>query len=634
MDRLTFAPTGAAMPPEAPLPMRAQSFRDRPEAGRTLPGWTIGDVAWRLGAFGPAIAITLSLIWGIARWFRSGGFTLGEGVLVFLIGLTFVWVSLSVSAVLMAILRLGLARARRGRVAEPAAPRARQRVALLVPVYNECPWEVAGNIAAMRAELVQERETDHFAFFILSDTRDPQIAGEEVRAACALDQESGIRVHYRRRAENTDKKVGNINDWILRWGADWDAMIVLDADSLMSGSAIRGLADALARDPDAGLIQSFPVLISAETLFGRMQQFATSVYGWLLAEGLALWSRSEGNYWGHNAIIRTRAFADSARLPYLRGRGGRDELILSHDFVEAGMLRRAGWAVRFRPRVGGSFEETPATLIDYVLRDRRWCQGNLQHLRLLRARGFHPISRFHMLQGAFAYLLSPAWFVLLVVWSILLPMGDGTPVNYFSASNPLYPVWPQMSRIDGTWFLIFIYAMLLLPKIAAALMMAATRGVARLYGGPGRFAATTLTEIALAILYAPILMVQQSAAVLRAALGRPNPWAPQRRGACRHGWGTLLRFHWLETILGAVMLAGMATGTLSVWLAPVALSLAAAVPLSRLSGVRVADSALRPLRLDTPLSLREPKVQRRARVERARFRALIETPPAAGIAAE
>ncbi|SFE66472.1 glucans biosynthesis glucosyltransferase MdoH [Roseivivax sediminis] len=627
MDRLT--PDPGFMPPRAPLAMREQSFRTRPEAPRKLPRWRLSDIAWRLGAFGPAVAITLSLIFGIARWFRSGGFTVQEGLVVLLIGFTFIWVSLSVSAVLMAMLRLWL-----GRTPAPSGPRPRQRIALLVPVYNECPWEVMGNVAAMRRELAQGPHGDDYAFFILSDTGDEAIAAAERRAVAALRSEPGIHVHYRRRAENTDKKIGNINDWIAGWGADWDAMVVLDADSLMTGAGLRMLADALARDPDAGLVQSFPVLISAETLFGRMQQFATSVYGWLLAEGLALWSRSEGNYWGHNAIIRTRAFADSARLPYLRGRGGRESLILSHDFVEAGMLRRAGWAVRFLPRAGGSFEETPATLIDYILRDRRWCQGNMQHLRLLRARGFHPISRFHMVQGAFAYLLSPAWIVLLVVWAIFLPMTADAPVSYFSTSNPLYPVWPQMSRIDGGWFLLFIYTMLLLPKIAAAALLAGTRGVVRLYGGAARFTATTLTEIALAILYAPILMVQQSVAVLRAAFGRPNPWAPQRRGRAVHGWATLLRFHWLETLLGAGMLIGMGAGLLSLWLAPVAASLTAAVVLSRLSGLRVSECRVAPLRLETPLSLREPRVQTRARAERARLRVLIEAPEAASIAAE
>ena len=618
------------MPPRTPLAMRKQSFGTCPTPERHPGRWTMRDIAWRVGAFGPALLITLSLVVGIVNWFGLTGFTFQEGLVTLLIGLTFVWVSLSVSAVLLAVLRLILGKRAERRARGPA-----QRIALLVPVYNENPSDVMGNVAAMRRELEQGRRSDDYAFFILSDTQDPQIAEDEARAIRHLRAEIGreIPVFYRRREVNTDKKVGNINGWITEYGAAWDAMIVLDADSLMTGAGIRQLSDALSRDPSAGLIQSFPVLISAETLFGRMQQFATSVYGWLLAEGLALWSQSEGNYWGHNAIIRTRAFADSAQLPHLKGRGGQDQLILSHDFVEAGMLRRAGWAVRFLPRLGGSFEETPSSLIDYVIRDRRWCQGNLQHLRILGARGFHPISRFHLLQGAFAYLLSPAWFVLLVVWSAFLPLTKD-PVSYFSPSNPFHPVWPQVSQIDGVWFLVFIYTMLLLPKIVAAGLLAASRGVVKLYGGTGRFVATTAVEIGLAILYAPILMVQQTQAVMRALLGKPNAWTPQSRGTTHYDWSTVLRFHWLETVLGAGMVYGMAAGLLSLWLLPVATSLALAPVLSWASSLKIDELGVAALRLETPLSLREPRVQTRARAERARLKSALAEEEPVLIAAE
>ena len=385
-------------------------------------------------------------------------------------------------------------------------------------------------------------------------------------------------------------------------------MIVLDADSLMSGAAIRALADAMEADPEAGLIQSFPVLISAETLFGRMQEFATSVYGWLLAEGLALWSGSEGNYWGHNAIIRTRAFAESAHLPKI----GRDRLILSHDFVEAGMLRRAGWAVRFVARPNGSFEETPPTLIDYILRDRRWCRGNMQHLRLLGIRGFHPISRFHLLQGAASYLLSPAWFALLVVWSAFMPMA-GAPESYFSPANPLYPVWPAMSEIDGVWFLVLIYTMLLMPKVIAAGLLAQRREVRKLYGNGTRFAATTLFEIVLAVLYAPILMVQQTSAVVRAMFASGAGWAPAQRSRVAYSWPVLLRFHWLEMVIGSALSALMVTGDLSLWLLPVATSLTLAPVFSWLSGQHVAGLPFAPLRLESPVNLKSPRVADAAR---------------------
>ncbi|MEL6168669.1 MAG: glucans biosynthesis glucosyltransferase MdoH [Pseudomonadota bacterium] len=621
--------TETLMPPEAPLALVEQSFGRRPDAIRAgLPRWQATDLLWRLGAFGPAFALTLSFLAGLARWFRDGGFTLGEVAVVVLIGATFIWVSLSVSAMVLALFRLWLGRPRPERQRGEA-----QSVALLVPVFNEDPAEVMGRVAAMRAELDGLRTEHRFAFFVLSDTRDETIAQAELRAVGALRAAAtGVPVHYRRRATNSDRKIGNLYDWIRRWGAAWDAMIILDADSLMTGPAIRRLADAMAGDPDAALVQSFPVLISAETLFGRMQEFAASVYGWLMAEGLSLWSRNEGNYWGHNAIIRTRAFADSAHLPYLRQRGG-DALILSHDFVEAGMLRRAGWAVRFMAMPGGSYEQTPPTLVDYVLRDRRWCRGNLQHLRILAARGFHPISRFHLLQGAMAYLLSPAWFALLILWAGFLPMA-GTPESYFSAQNPLFPVWPQVGRIDGIWFLVLVYAMLLLPKIVAAGLFVEKRGVARAYGGRAAFAAAVLTEILLSILYAPILMVQQTRAVTAALLGRGEFWTPQRRSLSLDGWPMLLRFHAWEVAMGAALAWGIASGSLSVWLAPVAISLGLAPALSRLSGLPVAGAPLSFLRLDTPLSLNAPRVSRRAEAERDRLSELLADAPPARVPAE
>ncbi|MEO0699993.1 MAG: glucans biosynthesis glucosyltransferase MdoH, partial [Pseudomonadota bacterium] len=330
-----------------------------------------------------------------------------EAIVVILVAFTFIWVALSVTAVTLG----AIAHARRTSCDIKRTDRyAGQHVALLVPIYNEVASDVFGNALAMLHDLEAGPQRDHFSLFIISDTQDTEIAAQEERAFWALRESAraSVAVYYRRRSANTDKKVGNITDWVENWGAGYDAMVVMDADSLMSSSAICRLADELYADPDAGLIQSFPSVIGAESLFGRLQQFSNAVYGWLLAEGFAVWCQREGNYWGHNAIIRLRAFADSAHLPYLRNRRGREDLILSHDFVEAGLMRRAGWGVRFLPLTHGSYEEAPQTLIDYALRDRRWCQGNLQHLRLLTARGFHPVSRFHLLQGAFAFLLSPA----------------------------------------------------------------------------------------------------------------------------------------------------------------------------------------------------------------------------------
>ena len=410
-------------------------------------------------------------------------------------------------------------------------------------------------------------------------------------------------------------------------------MIVLDADSLMSGDAIRNLSQALAEDPEAGLIQSFPTLVGAETLFGRVQQFSNAIYGWLLAEGLHTWAQREGNYWGHNAIIRTRAFAESARLPYLKGRGGRQDLILSHDFVEAGLLRRAGWSVKFHPRMDGSYEETPQTLIDYALRDRRWCQGNLQHLRILAASGFHPISRFHLLQGALSFLMSPACLAVIVLWS-LLGLGMAETGSYFSPSNPLQPIWPDSQTSAGWTYLIVILVMLLLPKLLGTLVLSLQKEIRTAYGSGLRFAGSAFTEIVIAVVYAPIMMVQHTIAIVYAVFGRANPWKPQSRDGKTYGWAATLRFHWIETTIGAAMCVGFFTGHVSGLLLPFAASLVAAVPLSRLSSLKINRLGNSVLRLETPHSITEPDIVTLARRERARFKAVAANTAPEAIAAE
>ncbi|KEJ89785.1 glucans biosynthesis glucosyltransferase MdoH [Sulfitobacter donghicola] len=605
------------MPPAAPLVAQEQALKQAPQ--RATPAHMRSKHGWRLATFVPAVIGTAFLMFGLYGWLANGGMSGMEWALLSMIGATFVWVTLSVSTVGVAIAGL-LARAQAD--ARPVGDIAGLDVALLVPVYNEVPQNVFGNAAAMLQDLSNRNSPHIYTLFVLSDTRDEDIAAQEWAAYQDLRANAPDRftVHYRRRAMNTDKKVGNIAEWTRGWGAAYEGMVVLDADSLMSGRAIDRLASELSSDPHAGLIQTFPMLIGAQTVFARLQQFSNIAYGWLLAEGLATWARSEGNYWGHNAIIRTRAFAASAMLPHMRGANGRKELILSHDFVEAGLLRRAGWGVRFLPRVTGSFEETPATLIDYVIRDRRWCRGNLQHLRLLGTKGLHPVSRFHLFHGAVAYLLSPAWFFLLVIWALLGKDSETNVIRYFNEANPLFPDWPPaMSHIDSAVFLVIMYAMLLTPKIAGAGIIAATPRAARLFGGPRAFLGSFLLEVALSIAYAPIMMIQQSKAVWRALSTKQEAWAPQARDARQHSWSTLLRFHWVEMVLGALLLSGFIAGLISVWLAPIMISLLMAVPLSALSGMKVPENAPAPLRLDSPFTLREPAIVRRAQRERERL---------------
>jgi membrane glycosyltransferase len=630
-----FDPSSSRMPPRAPLDMPAQDFRAAPLT-RSPHDLKQPNMVWRFAVFLPAVLATAALLFAIYGWLSSGGMMGLEYGLLFLIGLMFLWVSLSVSTALVGL--FGPPRTRgQADGADGAVPFvAPLSVGLLVPVYNETAADVFGNAAAMLNDLADLRTRHTFTLFILSDTQDPMIAAQEEMAYALLRAQTPAQqgIFYRRRAQNTDKKIGNLVDWVTGWGAGYDAMLVLDADSLMDARSIGQLADALAEDPSAGLIQSFPNLIAAQTLFARVQQFSCAAYGWLLADGLARWAQHDSNYWGHNAIMRTRAFASAAGLPHLRGLRGQDQLIMSHDFVEAALLRRAGWGVRFLPRLSGSFEETPPTLIDYVLRDRRWCRGNLQHLRLVGARGFHPVSRFHLLHGAVSYLLSPAWFVLLVIWALLGTGAESNVIHYFNEANPLFPEWPEISQIHSVVFLLIMYSMLLTPKITGAAAIAFSPIARTAFGGARVFLGAVGVEVAASVAYAPVLMVQQTQAVVRAMIGRTGGWVPQQRALRHYDVRTLLAFHWFETLVGVVLTVGLVSGLVSLWLAPIAASLLLAVPLSALSAFNLAHRARGSWRLDSPHTLNEPEIVVRARAQRARMQAALANRAPTFIAAE
>ena len=619
MDALTSdqGSTRTWMPLATPSPMPVQVL-DKPYRDPCAPANRSSRTTsiWRALAFLPALFSTAALISLFFNWFSDNGLSTFEGIVIGLMGFTFFWISLSVSTALLGVMTLLFSRS------EPVAkaPVEGLDVALLVPIYNENVADVFGNAAAMLAALDEKSTVHCHDLFILSDTRDEETAHQESVAFAALREQfpAASGIYYRRRDSNVDRKIGNLNDWISHWGSGYQAMLILDADSLMSAEAIIHLSDALAADPSAGLIQTFPMLFGAQSLFGRVQQFSNRVYSAALSEGLARWADREGNYWGHNAIIRTSAFINSAGLPRIRNKKSTEgKLILSHDFVEAGMLRRAGWSVRFLPRIMGSYEEVPATLIDYVLRDRRWCQGNLQHLSLLGTRGFHAVTRFHLFSGAMSYLASPAWFALLLVWALA---GDGqktSAIKYFSGYDPQVS-WPSMTSGNSTFILLFIYGMLLMPKLigVAASGLAGIR--IRDMGGLRQFISSTMLEICLSFLYAPIMMVQQTMSVARTWLGFHETWTPQQRRGGKYSVAALVKFHLVETVIGALMLIGMFYGLVSPWLLPIAVSLIAAIALSALSGLDLSAHHWLSRKLATPEHLNTPTIIRAAMAERVR----------------
>lgn len=525
---------------------------------------------------GLPLVVAAGLGWAGLSWFGlDGGLSVTEVAVIVVSALAFYWVAQS-----CAVAALGLF----WRPGPHAAAPAGLEIAILLPMYGEPPEATMGQAVTLVARLEQAAGTGsarhRFSLHILSDTRDPSAARTEAAMAARLSRRNpGLTITYRRRPMNQDYKSGNIRDWVTTAGAGHDAMLILDADSVMSAPTVLRMADAMACDPAAGLIQSVPRVLPGGTLWQRMQSFAAAVYGVNLGRGFAMWTGGEGNFLGHNALVRTRAFARCAGLPHLPGRAPLGGVILSHDFVEAALLRRAGWAVRILPEATGSFEDTPANLIGHLRRDRRWCQGNMQHLRLLAMPGLHPVSRFHLLQGAMAYLASVWWMALLILWAATGP-GDTAAAavfgpDVFGAAPFLLdiPALPPVHR----WAVTVIVGLMLVGPRLLGLISHLRDHRPSLRAWPA-FAASVVVEMTVSMLVAPVLMVHQVRAVLRTLAGFDGGWMPHPAG--RATLWTLLRFHATETVLGAVLLGLAVAGHLTPWLLPVALSLSLAIPLS------------------------------------------------------
>ncbi|WP_447928323.1 glucans biosynthesis glucosyltransferase MdoH [Vreelandella sp. EE27] len=520
--------------------------------------------------------------------------------------LTFGWIAMAfwgaVCGFVICALRLDPLTLRRQRPAPPNAYRLVSKTALVMPIYAEPPIPtIAGLEATCRSLLGQANAQDatpdesgenklhpHFDVFILSDTRDASQAEEEAAHVAALQQRLAgqINVYYRRRENNEGRKAGNIAEFCRRWGRRYDFMVVLDADSLMSGATLLHMVHRMQREPNVGLIQTVPIPVGQHTLFGRCLQLASALYSPMLAAGQSFWQGDAANYWGHNAIIRTRAFMAHAGLPALPGKAPLGGELLSHDFVEAALLKRGGWKVLLdtgattavssqAPPTGAnhnSFEAMPSNLLDFAKRDRRWLQGNLQHLRLLTGAGFHPISRLHFLFGAFAYLSSVVWLGLLVCTSLLVCVQAMTATPGHALPTPL-----SLGLLSVTLF------MLLAPKLLGLLLTLVQSP--RAFGGRFKLVVSVLVELLFAALIAPLMMAWHSLFIFNVLLGRSVDWQTQHRGERSLAWGEA----WWHT--GWMTVCGVAwAGVMYLfsphafaWLAPAWFGLIAAAPIVKYS---------------------------------------------------
>ncbi|WCM87570.1 glucans biosynthesis glucosyltransferase MdoH [Acidovorax sp. NCPPB 3576] len=483
------------------------------------------------------------------------------------------------------------------------------RTAIIMPICNE---DVSTVFAGLRATCESVAATGHaktFDVFVLSDSYDPKIAAaeraawEDLRAALAANgNQPQVEVYYRLRTRRSHRKAGNVADFCRRWGKDYRYMVVLDADSVMSGDCIVSMAKLMEAHPRAGIIQTATQAIGHVTLHARAQQFASRVTGRLFTLGMQFWQLGESHYWGHNAIIRVQPFMEHCALAPIKGTGGMSGGIMSHDFVEAALMRRAGYHVWLVSDLVGSYEQQPPDLLSELQRDRRWCQGNLQNARLMAEPGIHPVHRAMFVTGAMAYLSAPLWLAFITFGTALWLAGARLVSDWNILPSELMALW--------AWTL----CMLFLPRVlgVTAILM---KGEQKQYGGTASLIKSAGLESVLAILQAPIRMLAHSLFVIIALTGLKLDWKSPPREANAVPWSDAVRQ--LAPMTGVIALLGLGVALIDpsalMWLMPVGLPLALSIPLVVVSSQIALGRAVRAQRLLLiPEEAWSPPVLRRA----------------------
>ena len=462
--------------------------------------------------------------------------------------------------------------------------------AIIFPIYNEDSVRVLEGLRATYESLKRTGQLDRFDFFILSDSTNPdRWVEEEARwSELVRDLDALGKIYYRRRLFNEARKSGNVRDFLNTWGKRYRYFICCDADSVMRGDTLVDLVKLMEVHPTVGLIQTVPALVNAESLFGRIQQFANRLYAPVFIAGLNYWALDFGNYWGHNAIIRTEPFMQFCDLPQLPGRKPFGGQILSHDFVEAALMLRENWQVWLAYDFEGSYEEAPQALIENAQRERRWCQGNLQHGLVLFAKGLRGVSRMHLILGIFGYVASPLWLAFLITfeWIYCVQKFTGLSDITVESFNPYLKDWSGTAHA----FLIFVICMvvIMLPKFLSLIDLANDWPRRKQFGGLLNATGGVIGETIFSTLHAPLLMLWHTRFVLTNLAGISVGWATQNRSADGTDWLYAAQRHWGHTLIG--ILWGWFTWKLDPglfwWFTPVLAGMVFSVPLSVLTSRR------------------------------------------------
>ena len=556
------------------------------------------------------IGSIVSLVSGLAAALAADGLAWWEGVMLALFAATTPWLAIGFWNALIGFAVLhGAAAPLRVLFPlvepAPAAPIA-ARVALLFPIRNEPPQTVFRRIAVMVESLAATALAGYFEVFVLSDSSAPAIAAEEERLFAAVCARFGAprHLHYRRRPCNTGFKAGNIRDFCTQHGGGFEYMVVFDADSLMSGAAITRLVRLMQANPRLGILQTLVSGLPATSPFARIFQFGMRHGMRVYTAGSAWWQGDAGPYWGHNAILRIAPFVRHCALPVLPGGPPLGGPLLSHDQVEAVLMRRAGYEVRVLPDEVESFEDNPTTLPDFLRRDLRWCQGNMQYLRLLARPGLPALGRLQLILAILMYTASPLWlgFVLVGLGQILVARGAGIAAP------------AAAGRLDGIGLGLLLFAAVIVmtftPKILGVVDLLLRADARQAYGGAARVVGGALLETVFSLLLAPVVAVAHTIFIAGLFFGRTLQWDPQRRHDRTVTVAEALEGLWPQLLLGvaATLLIGVKAPALLPWASPLLAGWLLAVPFASLS----ASAALGRVLVQTglcasPETLRPPR---------------------------
>jgi membrane glycosyltransferase len=500
--------------------------------------------AWRPTLFFLTVGLTMTgLIWLAVIALSPGGFGAVDLILVVLFAVTLPWYVIGFWNATIGLLIMRFARDPAAAVT-PSAGRVRgdepitASTAILLCIRNEPPDRVARLLEPMLAGLAARGVGERFHVYVLSDTSEPDIAAaEDARfAALASAWRGRVALTYRRRTDNIGFKAGNVGDFCARWGKEHDFAVTLDADSVMTVDLVLRLVRIMQVDPWLGILQSLVIGMPSASAFARIFQFGMRLSMRSYTIGSAWWQGDCGPYWGHNAIVRIAPFMTHCHLPVLAEGALVKGHVLSHDQVEAVLMRRAGYAVSVLAEEGSSFEQNPPTLVEFIRRDLRWCQGNMQYWHFLSLPGLRPVSRYQLVFAILMFLGSPAWMGLLLIGS---------------AAVALAPAPAEFMRFDaGIALLAAVLAMWFAPNIATVIDVLSSPELRRRFGGGLRFTASFFITVVFVVLIAPIMWASHTLFLARLLFGRTVGWGAQARDDHEVPWSLAFQHFWPQTLIG------------------------------------------------------------------------------------